>query len=931
MTALHRCHPDVVEAIHACHHLPQGRGQVRRAAEALALAQRVGGFDDELAARINLARAQYYVPTDDAKLAHYAWLRRALDGDHVIDEDDRRDIHWMLKWAIGLMLSTPTVPLETIRRTIDDVEATFLADGWQLRPIHAARASLAYHTGDQTAFEHHLTRWQATPRDGMTDCEACELYKQASLLHDRHPLRAIEVIHDVTEGLLTCAEEPARSLGLKAILGTEVGDVEATVDAYHRGWRLCRDNEALASTVADHLVALTRLGNVDRAIEHLLPRLGWLDVLSASAEQMGFQSAAALVLKVARAQGLAPELIGARRVDELADELASSALALSRQLDARFGTSIHSTRAAAWMDTGRVSPTPTLPPLHLGVTAPPQAVPTESIGSIAARLQSQLEAYDAGSAQTLELWLSSRSSLLASATAADAGAVALLDRLASRGRPIEESRQLLTNAVEAARRADDPVAARRAMAELALLPDAQGQQDVPAAELMARSLGDEGHVEEAGRTWAFIGSHTEPPTARLALERALDCLEQTKDRLGLALARVELARHEVGIDPQRARQLLDAAELEPGAVDAPVVAAQIGETRAMLAWQDGDMESAARHLWKAVASAEGHAGPALRARIMLCDLLVDHDDWPQLETAAKGLLAEATSLRHDQLLALGQRFLGLALVETGRHVEGAELLEAALPVLKDTAPDHLAPAAWALGGALSSLGEHDGARTAYATAAMGFEAQDRFCEASHAHLRAGNAAWGEDSSAAAVHFDAAVDFAAHVADAPLYAAAVRDRAGHRASQGETAAALMELDALVQEVQAMAAGQEQPLEQAYVSWLELTLLRQGARILDANGELASAVERLERAERAAAHDPRFGAICRAERGAVYARMGRLAEAESLIRDGLAVLDPSDDREVRVRTAGALAQALHDSGEVEAAGHLWDELVELVGNR
>jgi tetratricopeptide (TPR) repeat protein len=313
---------------------------------------------------------------------------------------------------------------------------------------------------------------------------------------------------------------------------------------------------------------------------------------------------------------------------------------------------------------------------------------------------------------------------------------------------------------------------------------------------------------------------------------------------------------------------------------------------------------------------------------MLCDLLVDRDDWPQLETAARGLLDEATSLRHDPLLALAQRYLGLALVETGRQVEGAELLEAALPVLRDTAPDQLAPAAWALGGALASLGEHDGARTAYATAAMGFEAQDRFYEASHAHLRAGNAAWGEDSSAASVHFDAAVDFAAQVADAPLYAAAVRDRASHRASQGETTAALMELDALVQEVEAMAAAGEQPLEQAYLTQLGLALIRQGAHLLAASGEPASAAERLERAEREAAHDPRFSAICRAERGAVYARMGRLTEAESLVRDGLALLDPAADRDVHVQAAGALAQALHDSGEVEAADHLWEELA---GNR
>ena len=50
-------------------------------------------------------------------------------------------------------------------------------------------------------------------------------------------------------------------------------------------------------------VVLTRLGNVDRAIHHLLPRLEWLSRLHDSTDRISFLSGAALVLRVADLTG----------------------------------------------------------------------------------------------------------------------------------------------------------------------------------------------------------------------------------------------------------------------------------------------------------------------------------------------------------------------------------------------------------------------------------------------------------------------------------------------------------------------------------------------------------------------------------------------------------------------------------------------------
>ena len=88
------------------------------------------------------------MPRDPQNLVHFAWLRRSLDPEHGLDQDDRDAVLWRLKWAVDLVEDIPEVPLASLVAAIDDVEEVFRADGYHLRPVHAARARLAQNTGD---------------------------------------------------------------------------------------------------------------------------------------------------------------------------------------------------------------------------------------------------------------------------------------------------------------------------------------------------------------------------------------------------------------------------------------------------------------------------------------------------------------------------------------------------------------------------------------------------------------------------------------------------------------------------------------------------------------------------------------------------------------------------------------------------------------
>ena len=247
---------------------------------------------------------------------------------------------WRLKWAIELIEELPDVPLTSLVAAIDDVEEVYRAEGAALRPVHSARARLARQTGDADAVARELSAWLAEPRDSHSDCLACEHRGQSRVIAPDDPSRALELLAPVVDGDLTCDEEPRTSLADAAELRLALGDVEGAVDAYRRSWHLCQDDPSAATTVASCLRVLLRLGNTDRAVDLLLPRLGWLDELPSPLVRMWFSATAAHVLDRALVVGLAPAEVDGRPVSDVARELRGSAFEIAAAFDARHGSTV---------------------------------------------------------------------------------------------------------------------------------------------------------------------------------------------------------------------------------------------------------------------------------------------------------------------------------------------------------------------------------------------------------------------------------------------------------------------------------------------------------------------------------------------------------------------------------------------------------------
>ena len=342
------------------------------------------------------------------------------------------------------------------------------------------------------------------------------------------------------------------------------------------------------------------------------------------------------------------------------------------------------------------------------------------------------------------------------------------------------------------------------------------------------------------------------------------------------LCGIEQAMAGAAADPARATAALEA--LEPELSPHPLLASMALDGRARLARGTGDLDAAVLLLKRALAVRGAPRRTRLTELAELCDVRVDQEAWSELEESAADLVAAATRDRDPVLLALGQRFLGLAYVETGRPVEAAELLEAALPVLREHEPAMVGPVGWALGNALVSLGQWAQARTAFATASVAFEARERILESAHSQWRAGNAAWeAGDPEAAAGHFDDAVDKARAAGAVGLYVEALRSRGALRADSGDLAGGLAELDAAVAAGERLAAQTGVGEDEFDGEVLEPHVLRQGAHLLARHGQVDAAVERLARAEALVGHDLEL--VLRAEAAIMLADDDRLEVARA----------------------------------------------------
>lgn len=237
--------------------LPNGPAKVALLEEAVRLADAHGDVDAGYHARRELLYAAMMAGRGELLLVHYPWCLAQFDKDP--DRFDEYDLLWCFKWVLWGALKFPQISLEQLDGLYADMTRRYRRYGAGRRVLADFRYALAKRRGLVKEAAKHFKKYREQPRDGLSDCEACE----ASEVVDYHQwvgdhAAAVRAAKPLLDGRMSCSSQPEGTMATALDSLLHLGKYAQAAAVYRQAARLneqSRDLETAADLV--QFLALT--------------------------------------------------------------------------------------------------------------------------------------------------------------------------------------------------------------------------------------------------------------------------------------------------------------------------------------------------------------------------------------------------------------------------------------------------------------------------------------------------------------------------------------------------------------------------------------------------------------------------------------------------------------------------------------------------
>ncbi|HUR06403.1 MAG TPA: hypothetical protein VM347_27905, partial [Nonomuraea sp.] len=332
--------------------LPYGEARTVLVERALREAEALREPEPTIAARLALTQAYQYGGEPAKSFATFSRTVAAYDAEPGrFTEWQAHRVLWQYKWIMSDMRNFPEIPLRRALDALDDMERRYRAAGTP-HAVYAHRCRIAVHLGDEPGVKEWFHRWETTPRDGLSDCHACDLSGKAHVLSWLgRDAEAVAVAAPVVAGEFSCGVQPQGILCTLLLPYVRTGRLDAAADAHRRAYRLVQGQIGYLDDIGDHLEFCALTGHETRGLEILERELPWLDRPPSPTHARRFMTGAALVLR--RLMETGHDGLAVRRagrdvpVPELHAELAAGAREIAARFDARNGNDVHTRRVEA--------------------------------------------------------------------------------------------------------------------------------------------------------------------------------------------------------------------------------------------------------------------------------------------------------------------------------------------------------------------------------------------------------------------------------------------------------------------------------------------------------------------------------------------------------------------------------------------------------
>ncbi|MEV8362405.1 hypothetical protein [Streptomyces niveus] len=224
-------------------------------------------------------------------------LKLKDDSPDAFSDWEANQVLWRFKWVTTSLLQVPEVPLAAIRGWTDQMRDRYREAGHGMQPVAAMRHRIAAHVGSGEAERSAYDLWVTRPREGMSDCEACETRHRA--IHHvgiGDERRALDIWQPVFDGGQTCAEEPYVSQAHALLPLLSLGRVDEARSHHLSGYRYARGKTGLAEEVGLHVEFSALSRNEGRGLEILAENRALFETTGAPLSLLGFLTGVEVLL-----------------------------------------------------------------------------------------------------------------------------------------------------------------------------------------------------------------------------------------------------------------------------------------------------------------------------------------------------------------------------------------------------------------------------------------------------------------------------------------------------------------------------------------------------------------------------------------------------------------------------------------------------------
>ena len=183
---------------------------------------------------------------------------------------------WLCKGVATNLNGFPQISRQQIEETLDDMARRYQRAGASQRPIFNMLWCYALHAGELDKAREYFRLWEKMPRDGNTDCPACEQNDRVKFhVEMGKRQKALKLADPILRGLLRCGQVPHRTYANVLLPLVQSRQVEKAAEYHDKGYRLIRTNRAFLDAVGDHLTFLALTSNLAQGVKLFEKHLEW--------------------------------------------------------------------------------------------------------------------------------------------------------------------------------------------------------------------------------------------------------------------------------------------------------------------------------------------------------------------------------------------------------------------------------------------------------------------------------------------------------------------------------------------------------------------------------------------------------------------------------------------------------------------------------